>query len=57
MMLFVSGCASSGAKTDSFCLTESPQRLTAAQIDALPIEVARSILARNEYGAAHCGWK
>jgi hypothetical protein len=57
MLTFVAGCATNGAKVDTFCLTERPTYLTAAEVDALPITVARQILARNEYGAKRCGWR
>lgn len=57
--LCLTACAGvgTGSKYDTFCLTASPTYLTDAEIDALEPVTQRKILADNEYGAVHCGWK
>lgn len=54
-MLLASGCTTSSSVPDSLCLTTSPTRLTAAEIDALSDVTARAILAQNEFWQERCG--
>lgn len=56
LMLGVTSCRSGGV-ADDFCLLNSPNRPTHAQIAAMTDEQVSKVLAFNRLGAKRCGWK
>ena len=52
----VSGCVN-GPAIDAWCLIESPKRPSNAEIDRMNDAQVKGVLAHNEYGAKHCGWR
>lgn len=54
LMLAATACAS-GPGTD--CAGFKPIRPTSADVDMMSDRLVAEILAHNEFGRAHCGWR
>lgn len=56
LIAMLAASCNAGRAVDAWCLTNAPQRPSAAEIAVMTTERVKAVLSHNRLGQSRCGW-